>query len=246
MRPIEWRAMLQSKRLELANDIMQILAKRNRDNPKLTDYELLHIIRNEGDNTMQLSTIHDAVTYLEDMEAVNVDRFMGTIPPDFDHVKLSKKGMAKLYENSDWPKPARGPIPIYHCKKCDAIIKPTDEKCPNGHDLSIVGKMIKLNLKEGLTLSDSVSLTSGFVINKIGNIVKGLELEPITPENQIKIDELNEISELLKEQKATLSRIVAQTSPPTFLQRFQENAMDYFITLVIGGGAVGLWLWFAG
>jgi len=49
-----------------------------------------------------------------------------------------------------------------------------------------------------------------------------------------------------KEQKATLDRIVAQTSPLTLWQRIQENAMDYFITLVIGGVAVGLWIWFAG
>ena len=49
-----------------------------------------------------------------------------------------------------------------------------------------------------------------------------------------------------KEQKATLDRILAQTSPPTLWQRIQENAMDYIITLVIGGIAVGLWLIFVG
>ncbi len=49
-----------------------------------------------------------------------------------------------------------------------------------------------------------------------------------------------------KEHKATLDRILAQTSSPTIWQRIQENAMDYFITLAIGGVAVGLWLWFVG
>ena len=39
---------------------------------------------------------------------------------------------------------ARAPKPTYHCKKCNAMIYPKDEKCPNGHDLSIVGKIIKL------------------------------------------------------------------------------------------------------
>lgn len=239
--------MVESKVLVIANEVMHALDRQPRHNPKLTDYELLSIVKEyTGDNTLQLIEIHDAVSYLELQNAVNVDRFMGTVPPAFDHVKISIEGRANFQVNRDWPKRVPSPKPEYHCKKCDAIVNPTDEKCPNGHDLSKVGKKIQLTLIDGLTLSDSVSLTSGFVINKIGNIVKGLELEPITPENQIKIDELNEISELLKEQKATLSRIVAQTSPPTFLQRIQENAKDYFITLVIGGVAVGLWLLFAG
>jgi len=130
------------------------------------------------------------------------------------------------------------PKPKYHCKKCDAIVNPTDEKCPNGHDLSIVGKKIKLTLTEGLTLSDSVNLTSGFVINKIEGEVKDLELEPKTPEIQAGIDEIlgdvELLKSLVKEQKGILSSIRDQTSPPTLFQRIQENIMDHIITLGIG------------
>lgn len=172
MRPSEWRALDESKVLELANTVMRILDRQPRHNPKLTDYELLSVVKEyTSDNTLQLIDIHDAVSYLELQRAVNVDSFIGTFPPAFDYVKISRIGRANFQVNRDWPKREREPKPKYHCVKCNAIVDPTDEKCPNGHDLSIVGKKIKLALTEGLTLSDSVSLTSGFVINKIGSRV---------------------------------------------------------------------------
>lgn len=128
--------------------------------------------------------------------------------------------------------------PTYHCKKCNTIVDLTDEKCPNGHDLSIVGKTIKLTLTEGLTLSDSVTLTSGNVINRIEDTVKVLEGVNILPETRTKIDELLEDVEALKvlenEHKVILSSIRERTSPPTLFQKIKENIIDYIITLVIG------------
>lgn len=124
-----------------------------------------------------------------------------------------------------------GPKPIYHCVKCDAIVNPTDEKCPNGHDLSIVGKKIKLTLTEKLTLSDSVTITRGEVINDIEGKVKDLELEPITPELKAKIDEILDDVEFLK---GIVIDVRDQTSPPTLFQRIQENIIDYIITFGIG------------
>lgn len=232
--------MNESIRLELANTVMRILDSRPRDNPKLTDHELLHIVKEyTGDNTMQLYAIHDAVSYLEEKGAVFDERFGGTPTSAFDYVKISRKGIAKLYDNGDWPKRAREalpeyrePKPEYHCNKCDVIINPTDEKCPNGHDLSIVGKKIKLTLTDRLTLSDSVDRAFSFAINKINSIVK--DLIPETPDSQAKIDALKVISEDLKKIKTTQSIIVAQTRTPTLFQKFKENIIDYIITFGIG------------
>jgi len=192
--------MVESKVLVIANEVMHALDRQPRHNPKLTDYELLSIVKEyTGDNTLQLIEIHDAVSYLELQNAVNVDRFMGTVPPAFDHVKISIEGRASFQVNRDWPKRAPSPKPEYHCKKCDAIVNPTDEKCPNGHDLSIVGKMSKLTLTEGLTLSDSVDLSSSFVINEIESIVKDFGLGPKTPE--IRSEVFDYIKERFKDQE---------------------------------------------
>lgn len=126
------------------------------------------------------------------------------------------------------------PKPIYHCKECDAIVNLTDEKCPNGHDLSNVGKVIKLTLTEELTLSDSVTLTSGAAFNDIEGKVKDLEHEPITPAKiDAILDDLEYLKDRHKEDKVTLSTIEEHTSPPTFFQRIQENIMDHIITHVI-------------
>lgn len=123
------------------------------------------------------------------------------------------------------------PKPKYRCKECDAIVNPTDEKCPNGHDLSIVGKIIKLTLTEKLTLSDSVTLTSGAVFNDIEDKVKDLELEPITPEIKSKLDEILDDVEFLK---GIVIDVRDQTSPATLFERIQENIIDYIITFGIG------------
>jgi len=125
----------------------------------------------------------------------------------------------------------RVPKPKYHCQKCGAPVEPTDEKCPNGHDLSIVGKAIKLTLTEGLTLSDSANLKSEFVINDIEGKVKDLELEPITPEVKAKLDEILDDVEFLK---GIVIDVRDQTSPPTLFQRIKQNALDYIITLGLG------------
>lgn len=131
------------------------------------------------------------------------------------------------------------PKPKYHCAKCDAIVNPTDEKCPNGHDLSIVGKKIKLTLTEDLTLSDSVNLTSEFVINDIEGKVKDLELKLNTPEYHAKIDEILDDVEFLK---GIVIDVRDQTLPLTLFQRIKENIMDHIITsvIVLALGLLGL------
>lgn len=92
--------MIESKRLELANTIMRILANQNK---QVTGHELLDIVRNEGDNTLQLETIYWAVTFLRENYAVNCVTSMGVSAPAFDSVKISQRGLALLYENGDWP-----------------------------------------------------------------------------------------------------------------------------------------------
>lgn len=109
MSPRKWRAMDEIKVLVIANEVMHALDRSPRDNPKLTNFELLSIVKEyTGDNTMQLIDILDAVSYLELQNAVDVDRFMGTVPPDFDHVKISITGRANFQVNRDWPKPKEG------------------------------------------------------------------------------------------------------------------------------------------
>jgi len=43
-----------------------------------------------------------------------------------------------------------------YCKKCGALINPTDEKCPNGHLLKDVGRAYEVICKEILGFSDSI------------------------------------------------------------------------------------------
>jgi len=93
----------------------------------------------------------------------------------------------------------RVPRPKYYCRECGAPVEPTDEQCPNGHDLSDVGKSIKLTLTEGLKLSDSVSLSGGFVVNKVKKIVSALETGPKTPEVESDIDYVTDVEEARNE-----------------------------------------------
>lgn len=106
MRPSKWRAMDESKLLVIANEVMYALDRQPRNNPKLTDQELLSIVKEyTGDNTLQLIEIHDAVSYLKLKNAVDVESFMGTVPPAFDSVKISIEGRANIQVNRKWPIP---------------------------------------------------------------------------------------------------------------------------------------------
>ena len=92
--------------LKLANTVMEILDRQPRENPRLTDFELLSIVKEyTDDNTLDIVSIHDAVSYLELQRAVYVDRNMGTSPPDFDHVRISRIGRINFQLNRDWPIP---------------------------------------------------------------------------------------------------------------------------------------------
>ena len=56
----------------------------------------------------------------------------------------------------------------YYCKKCDADIKSTDEKCTNcGSILKKVGRHIKMTLEDRIVVSDELKLK----LNKIKNIL---------------------------------------------------------------------------
>ena len=89
---------------KLANIIMEILNGQPRNNPKLTNHELLSIVKDRTRaNTFQLIDVIDAVSFLELQHAVVVDRSMGTAPPDFDFVKISRLGRSNFQINRDWP-----------------------------------------------------------------------------------------------------------------------------------------------
>lgn len=89
---------------KLANIIMDILDKQPRKYPKLTNHKLWSITKDRtGDNTLQLKDVLDAVSLIELQHAVDTERWMGTVPPDFDTVKISKMGRANFQLNRDWP-----------------------------------------------------------------------------------------------------------------------------------------------
>lgn len=135
-------------------------------------------------------------------------------------------------------RPSTAPTPEYKCGECGASVNTSDEKCPNGHILFDVGKRIDLTLTEGITLSNALSTSTGFVIDKIENIAKELDLPSLNPKDQAKLDTMLMLVKVLEEndaeQTTILSLIKDQTSPPTLRQRIQENLLDYIITLAIG------------
>ncbi len=89
----------------------------------------------------------------------------------------------------------------------------------------------------------SMTKTVGLYVDGISEMVKNIEPEPKTPEGQSMSEIVSEKLEIIED---IVERIDEQTSPPTLWQRIQENALDYIITFVIGGFAVGLWLIFVG
>ncbi len=127
----------------------------------------------------------------------------------------------------------RGPKPEYHCKQCEAIVNPTDKKCPNGHDLSTVGKKIKLTLTEGLTLSDSVNLSSSFAIEKIDSIVKDLELGPMTPETQKFIDVLDFVSDVINDQTRMIKEEFEKDRAPIPYSR-EKGIIIFILGIFVG------------
>ena len=134
-------------------------------------------------------------------------------------------------------------IPQYQCQKCSAPITSTDKICPNGHDLSIVGRKINLMLTDGMVLTESLNLKSGFVVKQIEKEVRTLAKDPSAANFEEALDVITGHLEALRDDSVV---IIKQTSPPTFFERAKEHALGYVISAIIGGAAVGLWAWFAG
>jgi len=89
----------------------------------------------------------------------------------------------------------------------------------------------------GLSLSDSVSNTSGVVRTNIENMIEELEPESMTPEIQSKIDEVNAQLTAIGDMAA---RIEEQTAPLTLRERIENNIWDYIITWVLGFIGAGI------
>jgi len=73
--------------------VFDYLAQLPSNDPYIYGPALLDAIRAEGDNTLQASSINDAVNYLREKNAVDVVSALGTSPYDFAFVKISITGI---------------------------------------------------------------------------------------------------------------------------------------------------------
>jgi hypothetical protein len=131
----------------------------------------------------------------------------------------------------------------YHCQKCGAKITSIDTECPNGHNLTEVGRKINLSLSEVLTVSENLVHTSGLLIQHYENSRGNLsQIEDEIPELRPLIlsmdtgfaemtSEFNDVKEMIT--------IVQEQQKPSWRVRIKENIVDYLITAIISF-AVGL------
>lgn len=127
---------------------------------------------------------------------------------------------------------------LYECKKCGAVVESSDNFCPNGHDLSKVGRNIKLTLGEVITLSDEAVNASSFMTLNIDRLIQSLEeTSTITPEIQDDIKSLKKQGEglenILERVESLLNIVKDQTKSLSVFGRIKENFLDYLITAAI-------------
>jgi len=87
-------------------------------------------------------------------------------------------------------------------------------------------------LTKGLTLSDSVNLTSGFVVNKFENIVEALELGPKTPEILAEIDDVKNVIDARDEETLNISKNLDKEKDLTLRMRYASGVAGLFLFLV--------------
>lgn len=87
-------------------------------------------------------------------------------------------------------------------------------------------------LTKGLTLSDSVNLTSGFVINRVENIVEALESGPKTPEILAEIDDVKNVIGARNEETLNISENLDTEKTLTLLMRYASGVAGLVLFLV--------------
>ena len=148
--------------------------------------------------------------------------------------------------------------PEYYCEKCGAPVDPTDEKCPNGHDLKEVGIQIKKLLEEKLVLNDTVSIVHnasqavhkginvvGIVLQEIKNDYNDLRAtfdvnqEEISNKSDIprKLDllrdKMNQMGSNVEKMVSDVEKIKDQTTEPTSGQQVIADARSAIIGWIV-------------
>jgi len=109
-----------------------------------------------------------------------------------------------------------------YCKKCGALVDPTDEKCPNGHVLAEVGRHFVRSASARIVFNASEA-----VITKL-NQYKDLYATLTVKQKDEYLDEMNKNLEIIKDQTRPKSW------PEKIKDKIIDNLLSYVILLLIG------------
>lgn len=137
--------------------------------------------------------------------------------------------------------------PSYECNECGAPVKPSDRFCPNGHDLSKVGKKIKLTLAEAITVSTKLVTSSTSTVTRITEVQDSIQTSTTLPPQARDqyFEELDEIktevrdySEQFQAMTTLLEEIQDQTKPKEdwewLFEQIKSNIVGFFVGLILG------------
>lgn len=137
--------------------------------------------------------------------------------------------------------------PSYECKECGAPIKPSDKFCPNGHDLSKVGRKIKLTLAEAITVSTKLVTSSTSTVTRITEVQNSIQTSTTLPP-QVRDQYFEELDEIKTEVRdyieqfqvmtPLLEEIQDQTKPKEgwewLSEQIMSNIVGFFVGLILG------------
>jgi len=137
--------------------------------------------------------------------------------------------------------------PSYECNKCGAPVKSSDTFCPYGHDLSKVGKKIKLTLSEAITVSTNSVTSSTSTITTISEVRNEIQTSTTLPpqardqylEELDKVEtEVRVYGENFKAITTLLEEIHNQIKPKEgfewLLEEIKSNIVGFFVGLILG------------
>ena len=137
--------------------------------------------------------------------------------------------------------------PSYECNQCGAPVESSDEFCPNGHELSLVGKQIRLTLGEAITVSTDLTSSSSSTITRITQVEDSLQTSSTLPPQARDqyIQELNEIKNevigyrenfiaITKLLKEIQDQIRPKEGLDWLVEEIKSNIIGFFVGLFIG------------
>jgi len=137
--------------------------------------------------------------------------------------------------------------PSYECNKCGAAVRSSDTFCPNGHDLSKVGKKIKLTLSEAITVSTNLVTSSTSTITTISEVRNNIQTSTTLPP-QARDQYLEELDRVASEVrvygenfqavKTLLEEIQNQIKPKEgfewLFEEIKSNIVGFIVGLILG------------